>query len=92
MAEEDPWGFDDGADFTAEETPAASAGPADAAVGGGAVADGETRPEMDVPSSADEGNYRKPLTLNKHWVRCVPGHLLSVHNTPIQRIACRAFC
>lgn len=71
MAEEDPWGFDDGgdADFTAEATPAASG---DVAATGDVVAatGGETRPEMDV-TSMDESSYRKPITLYKHWVRCV---------------------
>lgn len=81
MAEEDPWGFDEGdADFAAD-TPAVDAGVPGAAAAGptaGATLGGDGRPEMDVPSSQDEGNYRKPLTLYKHWVRCV--HLLRVHH------------
>lgn len=70
MAEEDPWGFDDG-DVVAEETTAPIAGVA--AVGpAGAVgaAPGETRPVMDVPAGSEaDGHYRKPITLYKHWVR-----------------------
>lgn len=72
MAEEDPWGFDDGdADFTAEPT-AAEAVAGEAAVAGGGEVPGvpEGRPVMDVPGM-DEGSYRKPLTLYKHWVRWV---------------------
>ena len=75
MAEEDPWGFDEGGDvdFTAEAPVAeAAAATGDAAGAPAGAADG--RPVMDVPSSQDEGNYRKPVTLYKHWVRCV--HLL----------------
>lgn len=77
MAEEDPWGFDEGdTDFTAD-APIADVAAADAgAAGAGAAvgAGGDARPVMDVPSSQEEGNYRKPVTLYKHWVRCV--HLL----------------
>lgn len=83
MAEEDPWGFDEGdTDFTPTSKVTSRAGtPSSAKVAGGSMAGGslagdvaaDARPVMD---SADEGNYRKPLTLNKHWVRCV--HLLCV--------------
>lgn len=69
MAEEDPWGFDEG--DIKEETPAAvDAGvPAAAAAAAAApAAGGDARPEMDVPSQ-DDGHYRKPVTLYKHWVR-----------------------
>lgn len=72
MAEEDPWGFDDGdVDYTADapvaDVAAVDAGGAAATGGGG----GDGRPVMDVPSSQDESHYRKPVTLYKHWVRCV---------------------
>lgn len=74
MAEEDPWGFDDGdVDFTAEtpaaDAPAADAGSLRSAGGAGGAAVPEGRPVMD--EQQDESHYRKPLTLNKHWVRCV---------------------
>lgn len=70
MAEEDPWGFDDGdVDFTAD-TPMIEVAAADAG-GAAAAGGGDARPVMDVPSSQDDSHYRKPVTLYKHWVRCV---------------------
>lgn len=87
MAEEDPWGFDDGDIVAEESTPAAGAATPGEAAAGGAAGGEETRPEMDVPAM-DESSYRKPVTLYKHWVRCV--HLLYSHHNTIQRIECRA--
>lgn len=72
MAEEDPWGFDDGdVDFTAEPSVTETAAAGDTPAAGAAAGGAEARPVMDVPSSQDESNYRKPVTLYKHWVRCV---------------------
>lgn len=72
MAEEDPWGFDEGdTDFTAD-TPAADAPAADVGSlrsAGGTSVRTEGRPVMDEPQ--DDSHYRKPVTLYKHWVRCV---------------------
>ncbi|GAB0092649.1 Flightin [Sergentomyia squamirostris] len=63
MAEDDPWAFDEGDLQPEPEAPAASAG-GDAA----APAAGAARPEEEVPQQ-DDANYRKPVTLYKHWVR-----------------------
>lgn len=82
MAEEDPWGFDDGdVDFSSDAPMASSAAADTGSLGGGSTAGAagaggggggvEGRPVMEP---MDEANYRKPLTLYKHWVRCV--HLL----------------
>ncbi|XP_055701491.1 flightin isoform X2 [Phlebotomus papatasi] len=63
MAEEDPWAFDEG---DVQPEPAA---PAPAAGEAGGSADAAGRPEEEVPQSGDSGEYRKPITLYKHWVR-----------------------
>lgn len=66
MAEEaDPWGFDEGDIQETAPVEAAAAAPAADAAAAPAAAD--ARPEMDVPQ--DDGHYRKPVTLYKHWVR-----------------------
>ncbi|XP_059615941.1 flightin isoform X2 [Phlebotomus argentipes] len=62
MAEEDPWAFDEG-DLQPE--PAAPA----PAVGEAGAAEATARPEAEVPQPGDDANYRKPVTLYKHWVR-----------------------
>lgn len=69
MADEDPWGAGDDADTTS--TPAVTGGdaPAAAAAAGDAPA-GEPLPEAEGQAQ-DDPNFRRPITLYKHWVRYV---------------------
>lgn len=81
MADDDPWGFDDDAKSNKSNKSLKSRAGTPTSLGGksaggksgkSAGAASDTRPEMEP--AVDDGHYRKPLTLNKHWVRCV--HLL----------------
>lgn len=72
MADEDPWGTGED-DTTVQETPAVTVGNDLAAaptVAAGDAPAGEGLPEAEGQAQEDP-NFRRPLTLYKHWVRLV---------------------
>lgn len=88
MADEDPWGAGDDDTTT---TPAVTGGdaPPPAAAAAAAAGDapaGEPLPEAEGQAQEDP-NFRRPITLYKHWVRYVIQNMLFVQ----RNIECKYF-
>lgn len=70
MADEDPWVIEDPSESQPEETAVVASEEAAIQVSADVPAPVEASEEDHAPPPED-GNYRKPVTLYRHWVRCV---------------------
>lgn len=69
MADEDPWAIEDPSESQPDETAAASA--EEAGLQPPDVPAPEVASDEDHAPPPEDDNYRKPVTLYRHWVRWV---------------------